>query len=76
MTASGGSDVALQGHIFGLPSLPLPSNANLKYRYDPIIKQVTGLIMRDGKLAVAQRVRSSVPLSLSRQVIHAGEEVG
>ena len=52
-----------KGHIFPLPDLPLPSHANLKHRYDPIVKQVTGLIMRHGKLGVAQRVRPSVPPS-------------
>ena len=51
-----------KGHMFELPSLPLPSDANLKYRYDPIVKQLTNLLMRDGKIGVAQRVRSSVPL--------------
>ena len=65
LTEARGSDVSQQGHIFGLPSLPIPSNANFKYRYDPIVKQVTGLIMQHGKLGVAQRVRPSVPLFLS-----------
>jgi len=70
MTESKGSDMASQGHIFGLPSLPIPANANFKYRYDPIVKQVTGLIMQDGKLGVAQRVRSSVSLSIIVQIKH------
>lgn len=48
------------GHQFELPSSPLPNPARLKYRYDPIIKQFTNLMMRDGKLSVAQRVRPSV----------------
>ncbi|KAL8974369.1 MAG: hypothetical protein Q9197_001386 [Variospora fuerteventurae] len=43
------------GHIFDLPALPLPANMHLKYRYAPIVKQVTNLLMRDGKLSVAQR---------------------
>ncbi len=51
------------GHKYGLPELPLPKNANLKYRYDPIVSQVTNLLMKDGKLGVAQRVGPSVPLS-------------
>ena len=46
-----------------LPTLPIPSQANLKHRYDPVIHQVTNLLMKDGKLSVAQRVRSSVPLT-------------
>ena len=57
------------GHIFGLPELPLPSTAHIKHRYDPVIKQVTNLLMQDGKLSVAQRVRPSVPLFLTHQLI-------
>jgi len=48
------------GHKYGLPDLPLPKNANFKYRYDPVVAQVTNLLMKDGKLSVAQRVGSSV----------------
>ena len=51
-----------QGHIFGLPELPLPKQMKMKHRYDPIVYQVTNLLMQDGKLSVAQRVRSSVLL--------------
>lgn len=47
-----------QGHIFGLPTLPLPSGSHMKHRYDPVVTQVTKLIMQDGKLSVAQRVWS------------------
>lgn len=54
------------GHKFGLPELPLPSNRNLKYRYDPVVSQVTNLIMKHGKLSVAQR--ASDPLLLSHQL--------
>lgn len=56
-------EVETQGHKFELQTLPLQSNANLKHRYDPVIQQVTNLLMKDGKLSVAQRVRSSVPLT-------------
>ena len=56
------SAVESSGHIFGLPALPIPARAHLKHRYEPIVQQVTGLIMRSGKLGVAQRVRSSVAL--------------
>ena len=48
------------GHKFGLPELPLPSNNNLKHRYDPVVNQVTNLLMRHGKKGVAQRVGLSV----------------
>ena len=75
MTEPKGSELAAQGHIFGLPALPLPSNANFKYRYDPIVKQVTGLIMQHGKLGVAQRVRSLVPLFLSNYVRPEGRKI-
>jgi len=53
-------DVNTVGYKYGLPELPLPPNANLKYRYDPVVAQVTNLLMKDGKLSVAQRVGSSV----------------
>lgn len=53
-------EVEKRGHKFGLPELPLPSNAHLKHRYDPIVEQVTNLMMRDGKKSVAQRVGPSV----------------
>ncbi|MCJ1432914.1 hypothetical protein MMC27_002272 [Xylographa pallens] len=47
-------EVELPGHKFGLPELPLQSNANMKHRYDPVIVQVTNLLMQDGKLSKAQ----------------------
>ncbi|KAL8827806.1 MAG: hypothetical protein Q9191_002963 [Dirinaria sp. TL-2023a] len=53
-------DVEQKGHIFDLPSLPLPSNANIKHRFDPVVQQVTALIMRDGKLALAQRNMATI----------------
>ncbi|KAL2162214.1 hypothetical protein VTH06DRAFT_7127 [Thermothelomyces fergusii] len=48
-------DPAIQGHKYGLPELPLPSQKHTKYRYDSVVSQVTRLLMRDGKLAKAQR---------------------
>jgi small subunit ribosomal protein S7 len=58
--AAGGqaSDPVELTHKFGLPSLPIPSDANLKYRYDPVVTQVTNLLMKHGKKSVAQRVSS------------------
>ncbi|MCJ1356747.1 MAG: hypothetical protein MMC33_006742 [Icmadophila ericetorum] len=47
--------IETQGHIFGLPELPIQSQSNLKHRYDPVVHQVTNLLMRDGKLSKAQR---------------------
>lgn len=57
------NQIQSEGHIFGLPDLPLPSNSHLKHRYDPIIKQATNLMMQDGKLGKAQRVCTSVHLA-------------
>lgn len=53
-----GSQGPLEGqdHIFGIPQIPIPSGFNLKRRYEPIVEQVTKLMMRDGKLSIAQRV--------------------
>ena len=62
-------DIVTEGHKFGLPALPLHSMANIKHRYDPVVQQVTNLLMQDGKLSVAQRVRSSVPLPLHNKII-------
>jgi small subunit ribosomal protein S7 len=50
-------DPAVEGHKYGLPDLPLPEEKKAKHRYDAVITQITRLLMRDGKLAKAQRVR-------------------
>jgi small subunit ribosomal protein S7 len=50
------TDAAMSGVKFGMPKLPLPSNAHLKHRYDPIVEQVTTLLMWDGKLNAARKV--------------------
>ena len=60
------AEVQNQGHIYGLPELPLPSTSHLKHRYDPVVHQVTNLLMQDGKLSKAQRVRPSVPLFITK----------
>jgi small subunit ribosomal protein S7 len=44
------------GHKFPLPQQPYPDGFHLKKRYHPVLDQVTRLLMRDGKLATAQRV--------------------
>ncbi|KAA8572724.1 hypothetical protein EYC84_003313 [Monilinia fructicola] len=54
------SDLTIDGHRFGLPELPIPSNNNLKYRYDPVVSQVTNMMMKHGKKSVAQRNMSYV----------------
>ena len=46
----------VEGHKFGVPELPIARDMNHKTRYDPLITQCTKLLMRDGKLAKAQRV--------------------
>ncbi|KAK3332043.1 ribosomal protein S7 domain-containing protein [Cercophora scortea] len=48
-------DPAVDGHKYGLPDLPLPSEMHMKHRYDPAIVQFTKLLMQDGKLSKAQR---------------------
>lgn len=57
-----GGGVGERGHKYGLPTLPLASNAHLKYRYDPVVEQATNELMRDGKKSVAQRVRRHSPV--------------
>lgn len=54
------TSVVTAGHKFPLPTLPLPSNAHKDYRYDPVVRQVTNLLMQDGKLSVAQRNMSLI----------------
>ena len=66
MAAVDETEVETRGLKFGMPELPLPSHAHLKHRYDAVVQQVTNLLMRDGKLSVAQTVGSSVPQSFHR----------
>ncbi|EKD20490.1 putative 30S ribosomal protein S7 [Drepanopeziza brunnea f. sp. 'multigermtubi' MB_m1] len=54
------SDPVDLGHKFGVPELPLPRDGNFKYRYDPVVSQVTTLLMRHGKLSAAQRNMSLI----------------
>jgi small subunit ribosomal protein S7 len=49
------SDGSGEGHKFPLPELPLPPNMIKKTRYDPVVEQLTNLMMRDGNKATAQR---------------------
>lgn len=61
-------DTSLVGHKYGLPELPIPSNMRAKHRYDPVVEQMTRLIMRDGKLSKAQRVSiASQPTTASQE---------
>jgi hypothetical protein len=43
------------GLKFDMPG-PLPKSENFRNRYEPVVDQFTKLIMRDGKLATAQKV--------------------
>ncbi|KAH7083105.1 ribosomal protein S7 domain-containing protein [Paraphoma chrysanthemicola] len=45
---------ATPGLKFEMPSLPLPKDGHVKHRYDPVVEQVTNLLMRHGKKSVAQ----------------------
>ena len=61
-----GQKLPRPGHTFELPDLPLPEHSHLKskYRTEEIVYQVTRLIMRDGKLAKAERVSPAVAFQL------------
>ena len=43
------------GHKFPLPELPLHPRLGKDYRYDPVVSQITNLIMQHGMKATAQR---------------------
>lgn len=47
-------DPAVEGHKYGMPEIT--ARMNHKDRYEPVVLQVTKLLMRHGKLAKAQRV--------------------
>ncbi|KAK4624271.1 37S ribosomal protein S7, mitochondrial [Fulvia fulva] len=49
-----------EGHKFPLPELPLAQGLNKDYRYDPVVQQITNLIMQDGKKAAAQRNMATI----------------
>jgi hypothetical protein len=51
-----GTEKEVEGVKFDLPMLPIGKHENMKYRYDPVVKQVTMLLVKDGKLARAQSV--------------------
>lgn len=49
-----------KGHKFPLPTMPLPQNLRKDHRYDPVVTQVTNLLMQDGKKSVAQRNMATI----------------
>ncbi|KAF4338308.1 ribosomal S7 [Fusarium beomiforme] len=55
LEATDNTEMQNPGHKFGLPKRPWPQGFNLKKRYHPVLEQITRLLMRDGKLSVAQR---------------------
>ncbi|KNG44857.1 universal stress protein [Stemphylium lycopersici] len=46
---------ATPGLKYEMPSLPLPKDGHVKHRHDPVVDQVTNLLMRHGKKSVAER---------------------
>ncbi|KAH3919188.1 hypothetical protein HBI56_100970 [Parastagonospora nodorum] len=44
----------IPGLKFEMPTLPLPKDGHVKRRYDPVVEQVTNLLMRHGEKSVAQ----------------------
>ncbi|EGX93240.1 ribosomal protein S7 [Cordyceps militaris CM01] len=52
-----GKDIQNLGHKWPLPQKPYPEGFNVKKRYHDVVEQITRLMMRDGKLATAQRRR-------------------
>ena len=53
-----------KGHKYPLPDLPIPNTSQKDHRYDPIVAQITNLLMRDGKKSVAQRNMSTILTTL------------
>ncbi|KAF2021030.1 30S ribosomal protein-like protein S7 [Aaosphaeria arxii CBS 175.79] len=51
---------AVPGAKFEVPSLPLPKGSHVKHRYDPVIEQVTNLLMQHGQKSKAQRNMSLI----------------
>lgn len=43
------------GLKFEMPQTPLPRTENFRRRYEPLVDQFTKLLMKDGKLSVAQK---------------------
>lgn len=47
--------LATEGFKFAPPALPLAPFSHLSHRFDPLVQQVSNLIMKDGKRGTAQR---------------------
>ncbi|KKY19406.1 putative 30s ribosomal protein s7 [Diplodia seriata] len=69
------TELTAEGVKFGLVPFPMPAENRLKSRYDPVVEQVTNLLMQHGKKSVAQRnmalilnhLRTSPPPTISPQ---------
>jgi hypothetical protein len=61
------------GLKFEMPSLPLPKDGHVKHRYDPVVEQVTNLLMRDGEKSVAQTVSFTSPCATNNGLIPDAE---
>lgn len=57
MTATNQAIERDPGLKFDMPDR-LPKTEHFKNRYDPVVEQFTKLMMEDGKLSKAQKVRS------------------
>ncbi|EAS33961.3 30S ribosomal protein S7 [Coccidioides immitis RS] len=57
MIAAAGEIATLEkkGYKFDPPSTDLPRSENLKRRYEPLVDQFTKMLMKDGKLSLAQK---------------------
>ncbi|PNS16426.1 37S ribosomal protein S7, mitochondrial [Sphaceloma murrayae] len=53
-------DPSEQGVKFGMPDLPIPARNHKDFRYDPVVDQVTNLMMQHGEKAKAQRNMSNI----------------
>ncbi|KAK0664766.1 37S ribosomal protein S7 [Lasiodiplodia hormozganensis] len=69
------TEITAEGVKFGVVPFPLPAENRLKSRYDPVVEQVTNLLMQHGKKSVAQRnmglilnhLRTAPPPTISPQ---------
>jgi small subunit ribosomal protein S7 len=71
-TADAGDILDSPGHKYPLPTRPYPADFNHKKRYHPVLDQMIRLMMRDGKLSVAQRVGPRLDISFPRCTILGG----
>lgn len=75
ITFEDGDELEPFGHKFGLPELPIQSTDNMKHRYDPVVVQITNLLMQHGKLSVAQTVRRHFLRSIRAIRVHRADRI-